>query len=193
MSLTRKLLKGMGLTEEQIDSVIDAHTETVDGLKAQINTYKADAEKLADVQRQLDEATGRKDYKADYEKALKDLNDYKAEIAGKEKLAAVKAAYKKLLAEKKVGDKYQDSVMGVTDFSGMELDEGGTLKNAEALGKDIETRWNGFIPTITTQGAKPETPPAQNGGSGANPRAAEIARQRHERLYGKPQEGDNNK
>lgn len=34
MALTRKLLKGMGLTEEQMDTIIEAHTDTVDGLKA---------------------------------------------------------------------------------------------------------------------------------------------------------------
>ncbi len=39
MSITRKLLKGMGLTEEQVDTIIEAHTETVNGLK---DTYEAD-------------------------------------------------------------------------------------------------------------------------------------------------------
>ena len=27
MALTRKLLKGMGLTDEQVDTIIEAHTE----------------------------------------------------------------------------------------------------------------------------------------------------------------------
>lgn len=38
MALTRKLLKGMGLTEEQMDTIIEAHTDTVDGLKS-ISTH----------------------------------------------------------------------------------------------------------------------------------------------------------
>lgn len=33
MSVTRKLLKGMGLTEEQADTIIEAHTDTVEKLK----------------------------------------------------------------------------------------------------------------------------------------------------------------
>ena len=49
MSLTRKLLKGMGLTDEQVDTIIEAHTDTVDGLKEQVKTYKADAEKLPEM------------------------------------------------------------------------------------------------------------------------------------------------
>lgn len=39
MALTRKLLKGMGLTDEQVDTIIEAHTDTVDGLKADIGKY----------------------------------------------------------------------------------------------------------------------------------------------------------
>ena len=39
MALTRKLLKGMGLTEEQVDTIIEAHSETVEGLKKQAETY----------------------------------------------------------------------------------------------------------------------------------------------------------
>ena len=54
MALTRKLLKGMGLTDEQVDTIIEAHTDTVDGLKADVSKYKTDAEKLSDV-----EGTGR--------------------------------------------------------------------------------------------------------------------------------------
>ena len=55
MALTRKSLKAMGLTDEQVDSIIEMHTETVDGLKADIAKYKGDAEKLPGVQRKLDD------------------------------------------------------------------------------------------------------------------------------------------
>ncbi len=54
MALTRKSLKAMGLTDEQIDSVIEMHAETVEALKEQRDTYKADAEKLTEVQAELD-------------------------------------------------------------------------------------------------------------------------------------------
>ena len=35
MALTRKMLKAMGIEEEKIDEIIDAHTETVNALKDQ--------------------------------------------------------------------------------------------------------------------------------------------------------------
>ena len=70
MALTRKSLKAMGLTDEQVDSIIEMHTDTVDGLKEQVNTYKADAEKLPNVQKELDDlkAMGDGGYKEKYEK-----------------------------------------------------------------------------------------------------------------------------
>ena len=55
MSLTRKMLKAMGIEDEKIDQIIEAHTETVDGLKEQITQYKASAEKLPGVQKELDD------------------------------------------------------------------------------------------------------------------------------------------
>ena len=54
MSLTRKMLKAMGIEEEKIDQIIEAHSETVDSLKADRDSYKEDAEKLKDVQKELD-------------------------------------------------------------------------------------------------------------------------------------------
>ena len=55
MALTRKLLKGMGLTDEQMDTIIEAHSDTVDGLKGELSKYKADAEKLPGVQKELED------------------------------------------------------------------------------------------------------------------------------------------
>ena len=77
MSLTRRALKAMGIDEEKIDEIISMHSETVDGLKADVAKYKADAEALPEVQKQLEKAqadleAGKKDsYKVKYE-ALKE-------------------------------------------------------------------------------------------------------------------------
>ena len=40
MALTRKMLKAMGIEEEKIDQIIEAHTETVDALKADRDKLK---------------------------------------------------------------------------------------------------------------------------------------------------------
>ena len=51
MALTRKALKAMGLTEEQVESIVEMHLEVKNDLEEQIKTYKADAQKLPGVQK----------------------------------------------------------------------------------------------------------------------------------------------
>ena len=90
MALTRKSLKAMGLTDEQVESIIEMHTETTDGLKADVSKYKTDAEKLAEVQKELEalKAKGDDGYKEKYEKEHKAFEDFKTEQANKEARAA---------------------------------------------------------------------------------------------------------
>ena len=77
MSLTRKMLKAMGIEEEKIDQIIEAHSETVDSLKADRDTYKEDAEKLKTVQKELDDlkAKGDDGWKEKHDK-LKGASDH---------------------------------------------------------------------------------------------------------------------
>ena len=57
--MTRKYLKAMGIEDEKIDQIIEAHTETVDGLKSEISNAKTTAEsgtqKIADLEKQIEE------------------------------------------------------------------------------------------------------------------------------------------
>ena len=160
MALTRSLLKGMGLTDEQVSSIIEAHTETVDGLKAERDRYKEQAAKLDDVQKELDKVKGGEDWKAKFEKEHKDFSDYKAEVASKETLREVKAAYRKLLTDNNVGEKHIDSIMKVTDFGKMKLNADGKLEDEPAAVEAIKKDWGGFITTTQTKGAEVSTPPA---------------------------------
>lgn len=99
MAITRKLLKGMGLTEEQQDTIIEAHTDTVNGLKADVDRYKADAEKLPAVQKELDDlkAQGDGGYKAKYEAEHKAFGDYKANVDAEKTTAAKEKALSDVL------------------------------------------------------------------------------------------------
>lgn len=46
MALTRKLLRSMGIEDEKIDQIIDAHTETVNALKDERDGLKDAADRL---------------------------------------------------------------------------------------------------------------------------------------------------
>jgi hypothetical protein len=164
--MTRKALKAMGLTEEQIDSIIEMHTETVDGLREQVNTYKADAQKLPSVQKELDELKkgDGKDYKSMYEAEKTAHDKTKSDHAAEKTAAQVKEAYRALLKEAGVADKYLNTALKATNLSEMKLDKDGKLENAEALTESAKTEWADFIQTTTTQGAKVVNPPKNIGG-----------------------------
>ena len=95
MALTRKALKAMGLSDEQVDSIVEMHSETVDGLKAEVSKYREDANKLPDVQKKLDDlmAKGDDGWKEKHDTVKKEFDEYKQAQTQKEaREAKVKAA-----------------------------------------------------------------------------------------------------
>ena len=170
MALTRRMLKAMGISDEQVDEIIAAHTETVDALKEQRDAYKADAEKLADVQKQLDKATadleaaGKDAYKVKYEALKEEYEGYKTEQTKKESHAAKEKAYRALLQEAGVSEKRLESVLRVSDVDSVELDDKGAIKGADKLTESIKSEWADFITTTETRGASTSNPPANNNG-----------------------------
>lgn len=167
MALTRKLLKGMGLTDEQVDTIIEAHTDTVDGLKEQARAYKADADKLPTVQQELNDLKEKGDdgYKEKYEKEHSDFEAYKSDIAKKETRAAKEAAVKAYYESKGItGDNLTIAMMGSGEtIDKVELD-GDKIKDAAALDALVDGAFAKLVSTTTTEGLKTQTPP-KNGGS----------------------------
>ena len=164
MSLTRKMLKAMGIEDEKIDQIIDAHTETVDALKEQRNQYKNDAEKLPEVQKQLSAATeqlesaGKDSWKVKYDALKEDFESYKADQTAKETHVAKETAYRELLKAAGISDKRISAVLKVSDVDAVELLDG-KIKDAEKLTESIKTEWADFIPTTTQTGVNTATPP----------------------------------
>lgn len=194
MAVTRKLLRALGIEDEKADQILEAHTETVNEIKAERDRYKEDAEKLPGVQKELDdlkeaaEQNAQNPYKAQYEAVKKQFDDYKADVAAKQEKDAKTAAYRKLLADAKVSDKLIDSIMKVTSVDDLELDDKGQFKNAEDLKKSITEEWSGFIVKEETHGAQQYNPPGTGGGAAGGgatkSRAAILAEQYNASLYG---------
>ena len=167
MALTRKLLKSMGIEDEKIEQILDAHTETVDALKEQRDQYKADAEKLPEVQRQLDELreAGDGGYEEKYNAEHKAFEDYKAQVANERATAEKTALYRQLLVKNGVDEKRIDAIVRVTDMSKMAVKDG-KLVGEEDLSKSIQSEWEGFISSAKTKGADVDNPPKNGGGEG---------------------------
>ena len=168
MAFTRKMLKAMGIEEEKIDEIIEAHREVTDALKEDRDKYKADADKLADVQKELEDmkkmTEGSDSYKEKYEKEHKDFEAYKDSIKAEQTKAAKVEACKALLKKAGVSEKRIDAIVKVSSVDDIERDDKGEIKDADKRIEGIKTEWSEFIVTESQRGANTENPPANTGG-----------------------------
>ena len=167
MSLTRKMLKAMGIEEEKIDQIIEAHSETVDSLKADRDSYKEDAEKLKDVQKELDDLKDKGDdgWKEKHDRLKVEFDQYKNDVQAKETKAAKEAAYRAILKDANLSEKGVEKAIKYADWDKIELGEDGKLKGANDHIKAVRDEWAEYVTTTTTTGAKTSTPPANTGGA----------------------------
>ena len=166
MAFTRKFLSALGIEADKVDEIIAAHTEVTDALKEERDKYKADAERLPDIEKRLAEAEkkveGNDPYKEKYEALQKEYDDYKAEVTNKETTAKKESAFRGILKEIGIPEKRMDSVIRVSDINGIELTENG-IKDAETLKAKLKEEWSDFIATKSTEGAPSANPPSNTG------------------------------
>ena len=186
----RKII-GESCTDEMETALVNLYHANVDEIKDRLDAaaaetakYKAEAEKLPEVQKQLDEIKGGEDFKAKYDKEHEDFEAFKKQIADGEELAKKKTAYRKLLADEHINEKRLDAVIRLTDFSKMKLDKDGNLQDADALKKAIGEEWSEYKVVTEKRGADVATPPHGDNGGKTLSRAAELAAQYNAQKYG---------
>ena len=145
MALTRKLLRELGLEEEVIGRIIEAHTESTEALKAERDTA---AGELASVRAQAEEERrAHEQYRLDAEKR-RDTD-------------ARKTAYRALLSQAGIADRYLDSVLRVSDVSALPFEDG-KITDAETRCGEIRREWADFVVSTHTRGTDTPTPPEHN-------------------------------
>ena len=167
MALTRKFLTALGIDAEKQDEIINAHTETVDALKEQRDTFKADAEKYTAAQAELDKLKaeaakdgGKNPFEVKYNAIKEEFDQYKADVEAEKTTARTKAAYKELLRSAGVSEKVIDAVLKASDLSNVKLDADGKIVDEKELTKAVQTEWADFIVTEGQAGANVPNPPA---------------------------------
>lgn len=179
--LTRKSLKAMGLTDEQVDSIVEMHTETVDGLKEKIRIAEEKAADYDEVKKQLEASKGGKDYKSEYDKLKGEFDKYKKDVTEKETAAAKNKAVRAYFESKGIkGANLEIAMRGAKDeISALELD-GDKIKDTKSLDALISGDYKGLIVSESTKGADPVNPPA-GGGSVLKTKAEIYAKDEHGR------------
>lgn len=173
MALTRKLLKALGIEDEKTEQIIEAHSETVDALKAQRDKAQeeaeAKAEAVGELEKQLDEAKadGADDgYKAKYEALNTEYETYKAEIEQRAAQETAQRLYREALKAAGVQDAHIDLIANdkTTDLAEFAIADG-KYEDADAVATAIKEKYSAYIPQVgAQQGAQVATPPANDGG-----------------------------
>lgn len=196
MALTRKFLQALDIEPDKIDEIIEAHSSTVEALKEERNKLEEQAKQLPDkekelesVQKELDELkasqNGEDVYKKQYEDLKSEYDTYKKDQEAKETKQKKTSAYTDLLKEIGVSEKRLNSILKVSDFDKIELDNEGKIKDADKLKDSLKEEWADFIVKENTKGADTNTPPANNGGEPhTQSRAAQLSAKYNANMYG---------
>ena len=145
-------------SDEKANLILGEHQKVLTEIKEERDGYKEKAEKAAEVQEKAES-----EYKLKYEREHADFEDFKRKTAEDAEAARVKAAYRSLLVDEKIGAKRIETVMkaaeGLGKLKGLKLNDDGKFENEEELRKAIGDDWGEFRTTITEKGATVETPP----------------------------------
>lgn len=147
MALTREDLREMGLSDDQIEMVIEGHTETVTGLTQERDRLNAE----------LQQAQG------DAEQARNELQSYRQQVEAERQMDSKTTALRGALKEAGVQrEDFVELLMMAVDMETVELD-GDKIKDAAALIDPLRQTYGGCFITTTTEGVDTVNPPV--GGS----------------------------
>lgn len=166
MALSRKQLKALGIEDDKIDLIIEAHTETVNGLKDQIETLKNNEPKPESAHAKDGEGkdaakdSGKDAFEDKYNQTKKELDDLKKSIADEKLLEKKKAAFKELCKDAGLSDKGLEKAVKYAEWDKIELDEKDEIKGKKDVLNGVKEEWSDYVQTTGTKGAETATPPA---------------------------------
>jgi hypothetical protein len=177
MALTKaqvkEILSSAGVDSDHmsdaVDKIIAGHTASIEALREERDTFKAEAEKAGNAAKELEElkkASGKEDsFKVKYEAIKEEFAEYKKGIEAEHTKQSKLDAYKALLKEVGISEKRINAVAKVADLESIKLDKEGAIEGVEDLKKALKEEWSDFIVTESEKGASTPTPPTKGGGS----------------------------
>ena len=145
---------GEACTEEIENRLVALHLGVVDPLKDDLTKYKADAEKLSGVQKELDDlkAAGDGGYKEKYEKEHSAFEAFKTDITAKESKAAKEKAVRAYFKSKNItGAKLDLAMRGCgEEMAALELD-GEKIKDTKSLDALVDGTYKGLVSKQTVR------------------------------------------
>lgn len=164
----REILSGAGAEPEKIsdavDKIIAGHTASIEALREERDSLKAEASKAAAVQKELDDLKASTSDK-DYDKLQKEYDDFKASVQKEKDHAAKETAFRQLLKDIGIPERHHAVVCKYSGIDDIVLEDG-KIANAKELAKELKSEWADHIETTTTSGTSTPNPPTKSvGGS----------------------------
>lgn len=162
--LTRKFLRALGVEEDKIDEIVTAHQDTLEEIKAERDSLKDNASKLAEAQAEVTRLSGElekaKKNGGDAAKIQADFDAYKKQIADEKAAAQTDADVLALLKEAGIQrESFQQLASKSFDRSKIKRNEDGSISNRQELLDGIKTDFADCIATQQQQGTPPNNPP----------------------------------
>ena len=139
MSLSRSYLKTLGLNDDQISAVIEAHGETVTALntkyselETRYNGAKKSADQLPAIQKELDDLK-KSDFKSKFEAEQSAHNALKESISREKAHTAKEKAVRAYYEGKNIKGNNLTIAMRGTNLDRLQLDDSGNLADTAAL------------------------------------------------------------
>jgi hypothetical protein len=145
---------GEACTAEIEKCLVALHLGVVDPLKDDLTKYKADAEKLPGIQKELDDlkSAGDGGYKEKYEKEHSAFEAFKTDITAKERKAAKEKAVRAYFESKNITGANLDLAMRGCgeEMAALELD-GEKIKDTKSLDALVDGTYKGLVSKQTVR------------------------------------------
>lgn len=165
MALTQAMLKAMGIEDEKREQILEAHQGVLESIKKERDELREEASKVPSLEKQIEDmkaAQPTEDWQKKFDEIKKEFDEYKASVQAEQAKQEKARLYRSMLREAGVDERRIDSIMKVTDLSGINVEEG-AIADAETVKEAIAKEWGDFIAHTNTQGANVDNPPANAG------------------------------
>lgn len=162
----RKVFEEAGMEippKDVLGQICDLHTSKTDEMKDTVKELTKRAEK-AEQERDALEAQGNDGYKEKYDKEHSDFEKFKADVAAEKAQANKEKAYRAMLKDV-LSEKGVEKAVKYADWSKIELDEKGELKNASEHVKAVKEEWSEHVSNSVIHNAPVPNPPINTGGT----------------------------
>ena len=180
MALTRNFLKAMGLTDEQVNSIIESHADTVDALKKERDEWKGKAGNVDTLTRERDEALEKLSKAGDATKVQKEFDEYKNRVETERKNATETTELLAIAKEAGIHrPRWQELAARDFDRAKIKRGENNAIVNRDEL---IEMMRNSNADFLATEEDKPLPPTNPPGGGNQKITAADIEKMSYDEI-----------